>query len=109
MVAAGFSLPHTVNDEEPADLDGKPRTISDELTKKRRKLPHWQIGGATYFVTFRLHGSPHSIPPLTNHERALIKGTILAVHKQICRIHLLTVMPDYVHLLLTPQEQSLRH
>jgi len=24
------------------------------IVKRRRKLPHWQLGGSTYFVTFRL-------------------------------------------------------
>lgn len=29
----------------------------DETAKTRRKLPHWEQAGCTYFITFRLHDS----------------------------------------------------
>jgi putative transposase len=35
----------------------KPYNPSEEKKTSRRKLPHWEQGGCTYFVTFRLHDS----------------------------------------------------
>jgi putative transposase len=37
---------------------------------RRRNLPHWEVRGATYFLTFRLAGSlPHQIATLWQEER----------------------------------------
>ena len=85
------------------------RTVQDVLTKKRRKLPHWQIGGAMYFITFRLSHSPVAVAPLTAHERGCVKQAILALHDSMWHVHLLSIMPDHVHVLATPIQQRPGH
>jgi hypothetical protein len=47
------------------------------LIAKRRNLPHWEMGGATYFVTFRLYGLPGQAALLTPWERAIVAEGIL--------------------------------
>jgi valyl-tRNA synthetase len=64
----------------------------------RRHLPHWELGGSTYFVTFRLaHGE------LTEAERQVTLDACQHWHGERADIHLAVVMPDHVHLLLTPR------
>src|SRR5690606_18904465 len=41
------------------------------LHTKRRRLPHWQLDGSTYFITFRLHHGELSEP-----ERDVVLRTI---------------------------------
>ena len=96
-------------------MDGN---ISDALTITRRDLPHWQAGGSTYFITFRLRGArsfPSGNrrrtlpgPPLTAQERRIVRDDILFWHQRRWHVHVLTVMPDHVHILATPQEEAPR-
>ncbi len=72
-------------------------SVSDDLTKRRRSLPHWQMGGQTYFVTFRTHSGV-----LDDAERQIVLKACLHWHGDRMQVHLVTVMPDHVHLLITP-------
>ena len=79
----------------------------------RRNLPHWQRGGSTYFVTFRLRESGGDVPGgtgfqpvLTPQERRTVKDCILHWHRTRWHVHALTVMPDHVHILAEPVERS---
>jgi AICAR transformylase/IMP cyclohydrolase PurH/REP element-mobilizing transposase RayT len=65
----------------------------------RRNLPHWQIPGATYFVTFRSH-----IGVLTPEERDVVMSAIRHSSGVRLDLHAAAVMPDHVHLLLTPRD-----
>ena len=38
----------------PPTTPHQPRIPGDAVLRRRRKLPHWEFGGATYFLTFRL-------------------------------------------------------
>src|SRR5947209_7398976 len=80
--------------------------IAGELMTRRRDLPHWEMGGATYFLTFRLHGSPGHLSALTSEERALVKKAIVSLHNRTWHVHVLVVMPDHVHILATPLMSS---
>ncbi|MBW2031794.1 MAG: transposase, partial [Deltaproteobacteria bacterium] len=73
--------------------------VEQELFQTKRNLPHWQMGGATYFVTFRTRGV--ELPP---EARELVLNACL--HFDGIRYNLWTavVMPDHVHLLLQPKE-----
>ncbi|MGD0111995.1 MAG: transposase [Armatimonadota bacterium] len=104
------------------------KTVSADLTISQRDLPHWQVGGATYFITFRLKGHPGSeasgtgLPasegvspvepaeatphPLTPAERTIVMKAILFWHARKWSVDALTVMPDHVHVLATPLERS---
>ncbi|NBC10227.1 MAG: transposase [Planctomycetes bacterium] len=67
------------------------------LKRTRRHLPHWEIDGGTYFITFRLkHGE------LSSAERQMIFDHILAGDAQYYHLHALMVMPDHVHMLAQP-------
>jgi putative transposase len=79
---------------------------TERLTTRRRDLPHWEMGGSAYFLAFRLHGTPGHIAPLAANERDLVKRAILSFHDRMWHVHLLTVMPDHVHILATPLAAS---
>jgi len=85
-----------------ADKNAVSQGIPDDLVKRRRDLPHWEMGGATYFLTFRLHGSPEKPSPLSVDERRIVINAIMSLHKQMWCVHMLTVMPDHVHILAAP-------
>lgn len=67
------------------------------VTRRRRRLPHWTVDGATYFVTFRLAAGR-----LADAERRLIRDHIVAGHGRFYRLAAVIVMPDHAHLLLRP-------
>jgi putative transposase len=75
--------------------------VSEALTIRQRNLPHWQMGGATYFLTFRLSREADSCP-LTSEERAVVLHAILHWQNVRWHIHLTTIMPDHVHIIATP-------
>jgi REP element-mobilizing transposase RayT len=95
-----------------------PVGVPEELTIRRRRLPHWQAGGSTYFVTFRSRGTlrRRAAPardgrqaqpgPLSTQERQIVRASVLHWHPGKWRVHLLTVMPDHVHVLATPQQSA---
>ncbi len=81
--------------------------VAQGLRITHRNLPHWQSGGATYFLTFRLRSGGVIDPmPLSREERQVVKQAILFWHSRKWIVHMLTVMPDHVHILATPQETS---
>jgi len=71
-----------------------------QLKKSRRLLPHWQLGGSTYFVTFRSKMS--NLPP---EVRQIILEACRQFDETKYRLWAAVVMPDHVHLLLTPKEK----
>jgi len=101
----------------------------------RRNLPHWHPEGTAIFVTWRLFGT---LPQTTNQvfdgrgfrdlDRQLdcatagpswlsdpliagcVAGTIqqAATERQLCLLHSFVVMPNHVHLLLTPRTELAR-
>jgi REP element-mobilizing transposase RayT len=77
--------------------------VSEELVISRRNLPHWQMGGATYFLTFRLASARQL---LSEAERSIVKQAILFWNGKKWNVHMLTVMPDHVHIIATPLEMS---
>ena len=74
----------------------------DSLSVRQRNLPHWELRGATYFVTFRLQYPIHAYAMLTREEREVVKQAVLFWHGTRWQVHILTVMPDHVHILATP-------
>jgi len=63
----------------------------------RRDLPHLQEPGRTYFITFRTQKG--DIPEAV---RSIVLKTCLFWNGRKCEVHACVVMPDHVHLLLTP-------
>ncbi len=64
-------------------------------------LPHWQVRGATYFVTFCLERGV-----LSDEERRLVCDACLFWHGKWLLMHLATVMPDHVHMIFRPLQQA---
>jgi putative transposase len=78
-----------------------PNPSPDELQITRRHLPHWQLGGKTYFVTFRTASTQ-----LSTIEREAVLARIQAGRGRYFTHHVSVVMPDHVHMLLTPTQES---
>jgi REP element-mobilizing transposase RayT len=64
----------------------------------RRMLPHYQKAGRALFVTFcKSHRNPFSAE-----ARDLVLRSCVHDHGQRYQLHAAVVMPEHVHLLLTP-------
>jgi putative transposase len=61
----------------------------------RRNLPHWQLEGIVYFVTYRLLRGT-----LTGEERRLVLDHLHEGEGRFYMLFIAVVMPDHVHLLL---------
>ena len=86
---------------QPVSSPGRSATVPDRLTIHRRHLPHWQIGGRTYFVTFRVANGI-----MSDQERQFVIDACFHFHGERAIVRLVTVMPDHVHILLTPLERQ---
>ncbi|MFK7790415.1 MAG: transposase [Phycisphaeraceae bacterium] len=75
-----------MNDQEP------------KLNKSRRRLPHWERNGATYFVTFRLLKGV-----LSNTERKIVIDHLRVGDGVFYTLDIAVVMPDHCHLLVRPK------
>ncbi|MBY0113536.1 MAG: transposase [Phycisphaerales bacterium] len=81
----------------PLDLSPVQSHPPGPLIIRNGSLPHWERGGSTYFITFRvLQGK------LAPQERDIVLDACLHWHNQRAIVHLVIVMPDHVHLILTP-------
>jgi putative transposase len=68
-----------------------------EIKIHSRHLPHWQAEGAIYFVTSRL-----LCGELQKIEQILVKEHIVDGNKKFYTLLAVIVMPNHVHLLLSP-------
>ncbi len=64
----------------------------------RRNLPHIEKQGRAHFITFDAH-LRRTLPPLA---RDLVLKHCLHDNGSKMRLHVAVVMPDHVHLILTP-------
>jgi len=66
-----------------------------------RRLPHWELDGSTYFLTFRAHKRHES--PLAHEDLASIVEEILWLgFGERYTLEAYVIMPDHVHLLISP-------
>ncbi len=68
-----------------------------DLFITHRNLPHWQLQGSIYFVTFRLKSGE-----LTATERNLVLEALQHFQGDRQQVSAAVIMPDHVHLLLRP-------
>jgi REP element-mobilizing transposase RayT len=68
---------------------------SSEVVVRSRKLPHLEMPGATYFVTFRCH-SKFQLPP---QARDLVMTLIQGQDHKTIDLDAAVVMPDHVHAI----------
>ena len=78
-----------------------PAADEPHLIKRRRHLPHWELAGSVYFITFRSARGP--LPPEALKQ---VMTNILHDHARRYTLHFAVVMPDHVHLLLEPLRKS---
>ena len=84
-----------------SETDGIGFQAVSGFKKSRRNLPHLQDAGHTYFITFRVkRGS------LPERARRIVLGSCLYWQGTKCHVHACVVMPDHVHLLMTPQARD---
>jgi thiamine-phosphate pyrophosphorylase len=69
-----------------------------EIKQRRRRLPHWEMAGATYFLTFRVAEGE-----LSESERDIVMQHLLDGSKKFYDLAAAVVMPDHVHVLLAPR------
>ncbi|MGD1700158.1 REP-associated tyrosine transposase [Dapis sp. BLCC M229] len=69
-----------------------------KLKITQRDLPHWEIDGAVYFITFKTWERLE----LTPAARQIVLDACLFFHGQRYDIFVLVVMPDHVHMLIHP-------
>lgn len=67
------------------------------LEKTQRNLPHWTRDGSTYFVTWRADAGT-----MSPQERSVVLDACLHWHGKRALVDLVCVMPDHVHLIITP-------
>jgi putative transposase len=68
---------------------------SKDLTYTRRNLPHLEVPGATYFVTFRSHGEIQ----LPSRARDLIMAAIQSCNGRSIDLDAAVVMPNHAHTI----------
>ncbi|PYQ35818.1 MAG: transposase [Acidobacteria bacterium] len=74
--------------------------VGDDTYAYRRDLPHLMKSGKTYYVTF----CTRDRRVLIEAERDVVMACCIREHKITCWLHCFVVMPDHVHLILTPYE-----
>jgi putative transposase len=77
-----------------------------DLTMYRRKLPHWRMSGAVYFVTWRLAKDQPNLDP---EERTVVVEVIKHFERQRYELPGYVVMDDHVHVLVLPLGDFVLH
>ena len=71
----------------------------DQLHIHRRRLPPWQLRGATYFITYRVLQGELSPP-----ERLIVLDHLRAGDGQFYDLLAAVVMPDHAHEIIEPKD-----
>ena len=85
-----------------ADKSVPPTMLLHRKYEYRRKLPHYQKPGRPIFVTFRKLTSI----PLPVEARDAVLTHCMHDHGKKYHLHAVVIMPEHVHLLLTPLRDS---
>ncbi len=78
-------------------MDSK-RIALNRMYEYRRTLPHYQKAGRGLFVTF----CKNNREPFSDEARNSVLQCCLRGHGTRFQLHAAVIMPDHVHLLLTP-------
>jgi thiamine-phosphate pyrophosphorylase len=76
-----------------------PASSLPQFRSHSRRLPHWRLDGATYFITFRVKTGE-----LRAAERTLILEHLRTGDPKFYTLLAAVVMPDHVHILLRPAQ-----
>jgi putative transposase len=69
-----------------------------ELKKTRRRLPHWELEGSVYFITFKTKTGM-----LTPEERDIVFNHIIEYNDRTYDLYAAVVMTDHVHIIIRPR------
>ncbi len=69
---------------------------------KRRNLPHIQIPGRVYFLTWRCQQDRF----LDSEERGLVLAALLHYNDNKWKVYIAVILPDHVHVLAQPLPHS---
>jgi REP-associated tyrosine transposase len=90
--------------QPPSAVDGKTQRFAQETKHfHRRNLPHFQSKGKTFFITF----STWKRWQLPESVRSSVIRHCLHDHGIKHHVHGVVVMPDHVHMVLTPKLDQL--
>ncbi|MEM8641290.1 MAG: transposase [Cyanobacteria bacterium P01_G01_bin.54] len=73
-----------------------------DLKISQRRLPHWELPGSIYFITFITWDRLELSPP----ARDIVLSACRYFDGDRYTLYAAVVMPDHVHLLLQPQPQA---
>ncbi|HOV92665.1 MAG TPA: type I restriction endonuclease, partial [Candidatus Kapabacteria bacterium] len=74
----------------------------DTFITKQRDLPHWQLPGSVYFLTFRTFSNFE----LNEESRNIVYGAIHFNDNKKYKLYAFVVMSDHVHIILQPLEKA---
>ena len=97
-VPGSTRLRRVVSGVAPETSAASPWQPVTELTVRQRRLPHFEIPGRTYHITWRTDGEL----VLSEEARRRTLSACHFWHGDKLRCHLACVMPDHVHLLIQP-------
>ncbi|MEZ6242183.1 MAG: non-canonical purine NTP pyrophosphatase [Phycisphaerales bacterium] len=86
---------------QPTRKNSVPQFNDGAFQTRRGDLPHWQLAGATYFVTWRTHAGV-----LSPEERRIVADACSHWDGTRIVLHAATVMPDHVHMLFRIKQQE---
>jgi putative DNA methylase len=76
--------------------------VQKDLFISQRNLPHWELGGSTYFITYRCVTGM----TLDESSRTIVMDNWKHWHQKRYLLHAAVIMPDHVHVLITPKEKN---
>ena len=74
----------------------------DNIKIYRRRLPHWRMSGAVYFITWRLFSTQ---PELMHDERIVVASAIKHFDGSRYELFAYVVMHNHVHVLIEAREK----
>ncbi len=78
-----------------------PENQEEKLAIYKRRLPHWRLSGAIYFVTWRLHPTQSELKP---DERGIVASTLKHFDGERYDLLAYVVMHNHVHALVWPTD-----
>jgi putative transposase len=81
---------------------GGGKTGMGEFKIRERRLPHWELDGAVYFVTFNTWEKLE----LESRAKQIILDACLFFNRSRYQLFALVIMNDHVHLIIQPWQKS---
>ena len=94
------SVPATVN--KNVALQNPMTEPGDNIEIYRRRLPHWRMSGAVYFITWRLFPTQ---PELMHDERSVVVSALKHFDGSRYELSAYVVMHNHVHVLVEAREK----